>query len=148
MEFNINYKGGIILGLDNGIIVRSNRRQITRDILPSELVYPWDRKFDKEGVEILYWRKNWGLRNEVIHTFSQYEDSDWEYVIETPTQVFDLIKIITSFMDKEKWEEDGESIWDYDEILPILQQNIINLAVIAAFMKNNPDTYLIFYDSY
>lgn len=136
------------MGLDNGIVIRSNRRQITRDILPSELVYPWDEKFDREGVEILYWRKNWGLRNEVIHEYPTYENSDWEYIIETPTQVFELIKIIVSFMDKEKWEEDGESIWDYNEILPILQQNIINLAVTAAFMKNNPDVYLLFYDSY
>lgn len=135
------------MGLDNGIIVRSDHRKITRDILPSELVYPWDRKFDSEGVEILYWRKNWGLRNEVIHTFPQCEDN-FGYLIETSTQVFDLIKIIVSFMNKEKWEEDGESIWDYDEILPILQQNIINLAMIAAFMKNNPDVYLLFYDSY
>jgi len=133
------------LGLDNGIIVRSNRRAITRDMLPEELEYPFNRDYDPEEVEILYWRKNWGLRNVVVNTFP---DDDYDYLIETPQQVFELIKIIISFMNKEKWEEDGDSIWDYDEILPILQQNIINLAIIAAFMKNNPDVYLVFYDSY
>ena len=135
------------MGLDNGIIARSNRRKITRKMLPEEMVYPWDEKFDSSegGVEILYWRKNWGLRNVVINTFPSEDD---DYFIETPQQVFELIRIIVSFMNKEKWEEDGDSIWDYDEILPILQQNIINLALIASFMKNNSDVYLLFYDSY
>ena len=136
------------MGLDNGVILRSNHRKITRKMLPEEMVYPWDEKFDDQegGVEILYWRKNWGLRNIVVNTFPAYETYD--YIIETPKQVFELIQIIVSFMNKEKWEEDGDSIWDYDEMLPILQQNIINLALAAAFMKNNPDVYLIFYDSY
>ena len=139
----------ITIGLDNGIIVRSNLRAITREILPEELVYPWAEQFDgPEEVEILYWRKNWGLRNIVVDTFPVNDKCDYEYLIETPQQVFELIKIIVSFMNKEKWEEDGDSIWDYDEILPILQQNIINLASIAAFMKNNLDVYLVFYDSY
>ena len=53
-------------------------------------------------------------------------------------------------MNKETWEDDerGSTIWDYDEILPILQQNVMNLAIIASFMINNPDIYLVFYDSY
>lgn len=83
-----------------------------------------------------------------MNTFPVWENKDHDYIIETPKQVFDLIQIIISFMNKEKWEKDGDSIWDYDEMLPILQQNVINLAVIAAFMKNNSDVYLIFYDSY
>lgn len=136
------------MGLDNGIIVRSTHRKLTRAMLPEELVYPWDEKFDQEGIEILYWRKNWGLRDIVVNTFPAEDDNSCYYLIETSQQVLELIRIITSFMDKEKWEEDGDSIWDYDEILPILQQNIINLAIIAAFMKNNPDVYLVFYDSY
>ena len=119
-------------------------------MLPEGIVYPWDEKFDNQegGVEILYWRKNWGLRYIVVTTFPVYEDTGYDYLIETPQQVFELIRIIVPFMSKEKWEEDGDSIWDYDEILPILQQNVINLTLIASFMQNNPDVYLLFYDSY
>ena len=116
-------------------------------MLPEGLVYPFNEDFSS-GVEILYWRKNWGLRNVIVHTFPTEDESDYYYLIETPQQVFELIRIIVSFMNKETWEEDGDSIWDYDEILPTLQQNVINLAIVAAFMKNNPDVYLIFYDSY
>ena len=137
------------MGLDNGILVRSNHRKITRVMLPEGLVYPWEEKYDgPEGVEILYWRKNWGLRNRVVGTFPCEKAGEYYYIIETPAQVFELIRIIVSFMDKERWEEDGDSIWDYDDILPILQQNVINLAIIASFMQNNPDVYLEFYDSY
>lgn len=139
-------KGECLIGLDNGVEVKSHRRSITRAMLPSEIIYPFD--FGDNDTEILYWRKNWGLRDKVVETFPLCDGSNWQYVIETSQQVFELIKIIVSFMNKETWEEDGDSIWDYEEILPILEQNVINLAIIAGFMQNNSDVYLIFYDSY
>lgn len=135
------------MGLDSGIIVKSIHRKITREMLPSEIKYPFPNDFNEE-VEILYWRKNWGLRNAIVDYLPRYGDSDWEYIIESPHQIFNLIKIIVSFMDKDFWDREGDSIWEYDEILPQLQQDIINLAIMAAFIKNNPDVYLIFYDSY
>ena len=136
------------MGLDNGIYVRSTHRAITRVMLPEEITYPFERDYDN-GVEILYWRKNWGLRNKVVDLLAPInENKKYDYIIDTPNQVFDLIRIIVSFMDKDKWEEDGDSIWEYDEILPILQRDVINLSIIAAFMKNNSDVYLEFYDSY
>ena len=137
------------MGLDNGVIVRSTHRKLTRAMLPEELIYPFDKDYEDDGIEILYWRKNWGLRDAVVHTFPTEDDNNYCYhLIETPQQVFKLIHIIVSFMNKETWEEDGNSIWDYEEILPILEQNVINLAIIAGFMQNNSDVYLIFYDSY
>ena len=151
-NINSNYKGEITMGLDNGVVVRSSKRPVTRDILPSELVYPFDREYIAGEVEIVYWRKNWNLRNAVLDSNAVFptEASAYEFSIDTPAQVFELIKIIVSFMNKETWEDNeyGSTIWDYDEILPILQQNVMNLAIIASFMINNPDIYLIFYDSY
>ena len=135
------------MGLDNGLTIRSNKRVITREMLPKELVYAFDRDYGSFP-EINYHRKDWGLRNAIVDYLPLYNDSDYEYIIESPHQIFDLIKIIVSFMDKDIWENEGNSIWDYEEILPRLQQDIINLAIMAAFMKNNPDIYLIFYDSY
>lgn len=137
------------MGLDNGIYVKSNRRKITRNMLPSGIKYCWDEEYDGEGPEILYWRKNWSLRNAVLESdaVTQCKDDEFEYEISTSKQVFELIKIIVSFMNKEAWKE-SDTIWEYEEYLPILQQNIINLAIIASFMENNPDIYLVFYDSY
>lgn len=135
------------MGLDSGILICSNRRAITREMLPEELIYAFDRDYDEGFPEINYHRKDWGLRNAIIDYFGG-ENHIGGYEIETSSQVFDIIRITVSFMDKEKWENEGESIWDYDEVLPRLQQDIINLAIMAAFMKNNPDVYLVFYDSY
>ena len=132
------------MGLDNGIEVKSRQRTITREMLPAEIKYP----NNYNDTEILYWRKNWGLRNRVVDTFPNDDEHDWCYIIDTPAQVFEFIKIIVQFMNKETWEEDGDSIWEYEEILPILRRDIMNLAIIAAFMENNPDVYLEFYDSY
>ena len=79
-------------------------------MLPEELIYPF-KDYENDGIEILYWRKNWGLRNAVVDNFSAVDENNCYYSIDTPQQVFKLIRIIVSFMDKEKWEEDGESIW-------------------------------------
>ena len=137
------------MGLDNGIYVKSNRRKVTRNMLPTGIKYCWDEEYDGEGPEILYWRKNWSLRNAVLESDAviQSKDDEFEYEISTSKQVFELIKIIVSFMNKETWEE-SDTIWEYEEYLPILRQNVINLAIIASFMENNPDIYLVFYDSY
>ncbi len=140
------------MGLDNGVVVRSSKRLVTRDILPKELVYPFDKDYTVGEVEIVYWRKNWNLRNAVLDSNAVLPTgaNTYEFSIDTSAQVFELIKIIVSFMNKDTWEDDeyGSTIWDYDEILPILQRDVMNLAIIASFMINNPDVYLVFYDSY
>lgn len=140
------------MGLDNGVVVRSSKRPVIRDMLPKELIYPFEKEYIAGEVEIIYWRKNWNLRNTILNSnaVNSISTNEYEFSIDTPAQVFEFIKIIVSFMNKDTWEDDeyGSTIWEYDEILPILQRDIINLAIIASFMKNNPDIYLIFYDSY
>lgn len=135
------------MGLDNGILITSHKRKITREMLPKELIYPSNGDYFEDGIEILYWRKNWGLRNKILDLDLLIDENN-DYIIDTPSQVFEIIKIISSFLDKETWEKKADSIWEYQEVLPILQENIINLAIIAAYMKNNQDVYLKFYDSY
>ena len=137
------------MGLDNGIYVKSKKRNLTRYDLPEGIAYPFDEDYNGE-VEILYWRKNWGLRNAVMNAFGWRAASadQYKFEIDTPDQVIELIKIIVGFMDRETWEEDGDSIWEYDVAINVLKYNIINLAIIAAYMQFNPDVYLEFYDSY
>ena len=59
-----------------------------------------------------------------------------------------LIALIAKWLDKERWEDEGDSIWEYDEIKDMLVQNIVNLSIIQSYMTINPDVYLEFYDSY
>ena len=135
------------MGLDNGIYVKSKKRQLTREDLPKGIVFPFEKDYG-EAPEILYWRKNWGLRNQVLNTLGTRLSNDYISEIDTVEQVIDIMKVIIYFMDEETWESEGDSIWSYKEELPVLRDNILNLALIAAYMKDNPDVYLEFYDSY
>ena len=136
------------MGLDNGIYVKSNKRKITREMLPSGIDYPMEYDYDN-NVEIVYWRKNHGLRRSMFETFNWHTDGDqWEFEIDTPEEVMQLIEMIAGWLDEERWENEGDSIWSYENIRHILVQNIVNLALIRAYMESNPDVYLVFYDSY
>lgn len=135
-----------ILGLDNGIYVKSNKRKITRETLPNVIKYPFDEDYDGE-VEIAYWRKCWGIRNEIINTFNDGKD-DCKFTIDTPEQVSDLIKLVASWLDEKKWNEEADSIWEYDEIKDTLVTNVVNLSIVYLYMVSKPDVYLEFYDSY
>ena len=59
-----------------------------------------------------------------------------------------FIELIAGWLNEERWEDEGSSIWSYKDIREVLIQNIINLSIIYTFMLDNPDIYLIFYDSY
>ena len=135
------------MGLDNGFYVISCRRKLSREDLPSKIKYPFEKDYN-EWPEIIYWRKCWGLRNRVLDVATPVKEHESYYTIDTPDQVFEVIKILIDFLDRETWEDEGDSIWDYDEMRPILQQNIFNLVKISEFMEHNPDIYLMFYDSY
>ena len=139
----------LIMGLDNGFYVKSNKRQITREILPNIINYPFDNDYNNE-VEIVYWRKNWGLRNAIMSHFGWLTapEDQYKFEIDSPKQVLSIIEIIASFLNEEKWEDEGNSIWNYEQVRPVLLQNIINFAAIHIFMCENPDVYLEFYDSY
>ena len=136
------------MGLDNGIIVKSNKRQLTRNDLPTGIVYPFNEDY-QNGIEIVYWRKCWGIRNEIMNTFGwRFIDDQYQFEIDTPEQVFKLIEIIASWLDEKRWDEEGNSIWEYDTMRSTLIANIVNLSMIYIYMFSNPDVYLEFYDSY
>lgn len=116
-------------------------------MLPAAIIYPSDEDYNNE-VEILYWRKNWGIRTDVITAFSDSDGDEYRYEINKPEDVMKFIELIASWLNKDRWETEGRSIWTYEEIRPILIQNIINLSIIYTFMCENPDVYLVFYDSY
>ena len=135
------------MGLDNGFYVKSKKRQITREMLPSVIKYPSNTDYNG-NVEIVYWRKNWGLRYGVLDILDKRFADEYRYEIDKPETVEEIIELIAVFLDPERWENEGQSIWTADEARPGLIQDIVNLAVIQVFMEENPDVYLEFYDSY
>lgn len=141
------------MGLDNGFYVRSNRRVITREDLPCELRYPFEKDYD--GVEVIYHRKDWGWRNSIMKEFGWKDVNMCDdiadmkaYLIETPAQVLKLIEVTASWLNEEKWEDEGDSIWEYESARRHLVEDIINYSILYSFMQQNPDVFLEFYDSY
>jgi len=144
------------MGLDNGFLVKSDKRQFTREDLPHGIDYPFSTDY-YHAPEIVYWRKNWGLRNAVIEYLNDAESDKGEsnadaedgyYYVDTPEQVLRIVEIIFHFLDEDNWDEYGDSIWEYEEARPGLQRDIINLILIIPFLRDHPDAYLEFYDSY
>lgn len=84
----------------------------------------------------------------VLDIASPKGDQDYYYIIDTSSQVIEIIKGLVQFMDKEYWEDNANSIWTYDEFKDHLAEDLVNFAFILGYMKQNPDVYLEFYDSY
>ena len=133
------------MGLDNGFYVKSEKREITREDLPKGIVYPFSTDFNNMP-EIVYWRKCWGLRGMVLDIVTH--EVGCYYRVETPNQLIEIIKGLVQFMDEDYWEENGDSIWTYEEFKDNLKNDLINFALILGYMNENPDVYLEFYDSY
>ena len=126
------------MGLDNGIVVKSDKRKITRDDLPPEILYPFNEDYN-DNPEILYWRKNWGLRDSIVHYLEAIDNKVQEgtYLIRTYYEIFDIVDIIFHFLDKKVWDEEGESIWEYEEILDSLFNNILCLKWLKRYLEKN-----------
>ena len=138
------------MGLDNGITICSSKRKLTRSDLPTYFNYPFQQDYTDGKVEICYARKCWGLRSDIIrHTdWDEVTENECYYRIYNPNKIYGLIERVASWLDQKTWEEDGNSIWTYDEIRPNLVKWIINLAFAIPLMELNPELYLEFYDSY
>lgn len=119
-------------------------------MLPAGIIYPFDKDFE-DNVEIIYHRKDWGWRNDIMNTFGwrTAPEDQYKFELESPGNILTLIELTAGWLDKERWENEGNSIWDYEESArKHLFTDISNLAIIYGFMLANPDVYLEFYDSY
>lgn len=124
------------MGLDNGIRLR--------------------RKDDKEvetpfGEELCYWRKCWGLRNAIVAKL--HLNKEGGYSILQKEDIVAIARIIIHFIDKDIWEEEGDSIWDYeeDDMREKLINNIIAIYRALDWLDNQADKEkyeLQFYDSW
>ena len=127
------------MGLDNGVVLRTNL----------EVDYPfkeWDWRTDKQEYNICYWRKFWGFRNAVVTEFHQTEEcADIPLNAE---KVGKLRCILEEFLDREFYEDNADSIWDYEEYLIHNIECCENLAWLQNFLEEHPDEKCCFYDSY
>ena len=128
------------MGLDNGFICKN----IKCDEIPSYVRLPWDCR--DEDVEIAYFRKCWGIRGEIIRLLHVKDD---EYKIPVEKEdIIPIVKILMKYLDREYYDENADSIWEYDEYKENIQHSIINLMWLRVYMEAHPDVTCYFYDSY
>lgn len=126
------------MGLDNGVVLRT---RIEHDISPY-----FDWRDDPDECDVCYWRKFWGFRNKVVTEFGQKEDcSDIPLDAEG---VGKLRCILEEFLDRDYYEDEGDSVWEYEEYLIHNINCLKNLEILQNFLEEHPNEECYFYDSY
>ncbi len=133
------------MGLDNGLCVKRNA--YTNNIPElKRFEDDWDKKHELD-FSVCYWRKCWGLRNDILYLIGQRFTPDTYKFDLTKDDVDHIIELLESYNSK-TWVD---SIWDWDdEEYPYsekIQRDIENLKYLRELMdKYELEVY--FYDSY
>lgn len=109
----------------------------------------FNQDYDKElkyDFEVVYYRKCWGLRNDVLNLIGKRWSEGWKFNL-SKDDVENIIELLGSY-NEETWED---SIWEWDdEEWPYsekIKQDIENLKLLRSLMdKYELEVY--FYDSY
>ena len=130
------------MGLDNGFEVKG----VTRRQLPRGIKYPWDSQYDKDGVEVAYFRKYWGFRNTYLTALNRrFADEVYEYDL-SPADLQLAIDILKNYIVNDPHDADG-GYWDAST-KKHLKAMRNNLKKIYRWWKAHPTVKIIFYDSY
>jgi hypothetical protein len=137
------------MGLDNGIILKLKENKVPEDFPSRESLNSFDlEEVEKRGeLEIAYWRKCWGIRAAIIDVLHMKDSEEWEH----PVEVDDcpaLRRALMKFLRPDYWEENADSIWEYDEYFEHMLDVIFNLKWLEKRLKDHPEETAFFYDSY
>ena len=136
------------MGLDNGIFVKKN--VLTK---LTNIEERFSTSYDTDSsVDITYWRKCWGLRNDIIeYLYNKYDINENDigtFKLDTD-DINTIISIVSSWRNKKKWNNESNSIWTWKEIKDSLVQNLIDLTYLLVKMEDYPGGFEVyFYDSY
>ena len=130
------------MGLDNGIYIKGYRKKP---------FYVKDDLYDQsEQIDLAYWRKYWGLRNDIINIiYENYYGNDSEILL-SENQIKKIrILIMEITFSKKRFLESCNGYWNYN-IYSVLRgiRQMINLTWAARQVRKNPEVEVFWYDSY
>lgn len=128
------------MGLDNGIIIECPKEDFETT--------PYFEKDDISkyiGNELAYWRKCYGVRR-VIMAVLHGKDGG-ETLIEAE-DVPALIRALKPFLSRDYWDENSDSIWEYEDHFDNTYKVLLRLEWLKDYLKKNPNVKCYFYDSY
>lgn len=127
------------MGLDNGIILYCSDEDY------SKFPYLDERDLGEKYKHVVYWRKCWNIRNDIIKTF-HFKDGEGG-----PIELEDIPKLISllkPYLNEIYWNENDDSIWSYEEMFDTTYEALVNLEYLKRYLKENPNVKCEFYDSY
>ena len=130
------------MGLDNGIYIKGYKKKP---------FYVKDDLYEQSNqIDLAYWRKYWGLRNDIINIiYENYYGNDSEVLLSENQikKIRNLIMEIT--FSKKRYLESCSGYWDYN-IYSVLRgiRQMINLTWAARQVRKNPEVEVFWYDSY
>lgn len=142
------------MGLDNGIELRNVTPEIEQS-LPCSWIHSYGSKKGEvtKYYELCYMRKWWGVRDDIVWFLERKyhfdETTCGDYLLDEE-DLKEIRNILLSWHDKGKWEEEGRSIWDYEEneILQQLETKEEDLLKLISLKRLFPNLQAYFYDSY
>ena len=131
------------MGLDNGIQIRRNKVAMSIYDKIKCFEQEWAKPYEYD-FEICYWRKCYNIRSLIFNCIGSCNNDG-----EIPIQREDIPKIIEILksLNSKNWEDEGSSIWTYEEQKPHIKQQIKNLKRVYRLMDKY-DLEVYFYDSY
>lgn len=134
------------MGLDNGVSLKIKNKELFGPMPSWIRREAWEDEYNYD-YEILYWRKCWNVRAEILcYLGAEIDEYEWSL---TPSDLVNIVKLLRDNVYGDNWDED-ESIWEWEEIGEYYMENLLYAEKIVEFLKDKPvDSYeLYFYDSY
>ena len=130
------------MGLDNGIYIKGYKKKP---------FYVKDDLYEQSNqIDLAYWRKHWGLRNDIINIiYENYYGNDSEVLL-SENQIKKIrILIMKITFSKKRYLESCGGYWNYN-IYSVLRgiRQMINLTWAARQVRKNPEVEVFWYDSY
>ncbi|MBQ6629311.1 MAG: hypothetical protein IJH65_10930 [Methanobrevibacter sp.] len=136
------------MGLDNGIYVKQ-KGDFNKEEVPNYVKLEYYAS-EPDTAYVCYWRKCWNIRGFILDKIDDVCDENKDYELSI-TNIDEIINIIVNYLDGTySWDDEdfGGSIWTFEEIIPILAQDIVNLGWLKAYLMTHPQAVAYFYDSY
>ena len=134
------------MGLDNGIMLKIKDKEKFGEIPVWIRREPWEDEHNYD-YEILYWRKCWNVRAEIL-TYLAADDDEYEWNLSL-MELRDILKILNHLYN---WHscDSSQSIWSWDEIKDTYLNNLEYARKVLKWLETKPaDSFEIyFYDSY
>ena len=134
------------MGLDNGIILRSKRELKNPNFIDSSRYVETDDDGNQHfEYYVLYWRKWWSFRNDVMSELG-FADGDYSFPL-TVEQLEKIQEIYNYYNSEETWQE-ADSIWNWEEVKDHFPEQNKVFEWLKSYKKLHPSVEVLFYDSY